>query len=1206
MKKSICFIVLICMLLSTIPVLGASEALGYNITTEKLNGEIIIPVTETTGTWSKSSAVPNYDGSAHMYTMNDNDSAIFKIEGVKPGNYECFFWLLPHVKNGRKFTVEIHHNGKLTSNAFFARIADNETLAPGWVSVGVADISGDGTEKVVVTNPNGILRVGGIKLVPTDKALSESIPLPEETPTEQVAPQPSGEEILIPVTATVGEWTDSTIVPNYDGNAHMYTLNANDSATFKIEGVKPGNYECFYWLLPHVKNGKKFTVNVHHNGKITANSFFARITEDETVAPHWESVGVVDIAGIEGEEVVVTNPGGILRVGGIKLTPTNKPLSASTTAVTEEVLPEGLTRETFAGEIVIPYTETTGSWRETSSVAGYNGGSHLYAEVLNATMTFKIPAVTPSNYEIYYWVMPHTRNTTYIDLTVHHNGKSSTLLLKERFGESEVPGWRSMGVFDLKGDGNESVVLLNNGGIIRGSAIKIVPTDKPLTVLPEKFVDTVKDPREPLKPWQPDAEKEAFLSSVAGAPNPRYTLMFADEFDGPISMDTWHYRLDEKNGGKNLAANAYAYDGRMYHDVVYTPIAGEEIITGAGIISNKLFGYGYYEFKGTLDNSTGGLHSAFWVHGSSDSEYTKDIANLHTQELDFEFNSDRPYVACNYYCSIRAKLGFYNQIMEGFNTNEEHIYGLEWLPDRVNYYVDGELVFSKNGEEAHLHYAQQFLWITSLAWETGDTPADKAKLPMQNSFDYVRYYAMPLKDINLLGASEFEYNDNPDYGTAPVTLQNPIAWGEIGDKDASKLERNDELAATGNHVLAHRSDKDYKVTTFQTLYFIPNGTHNFEVYAMSSGGQNEAKIRISDFDGTTTKEIDIPKSDKMVKLTLDGIEVKDNQVTVEFISDAKADQWILLDNPSFYAVDGEVVDKHRPYITKYENVFLGEMYTQTIHDKGFKSDGIWNKSTLAGYLNSNTAYSYAEDGPASATFTIEAPKDGLFNIRFYKLIHENTGTNCHVFYEVNGQNRKDTGLDLTQGAAGWEILGTENLKKGDIVTVTIDKEYGGLIRSSAAALTSTNMLSVEDVLILELGDRYVWTFGEKLQIDQNNPDIRPKTVNDRTMVPIRFIAEALGATVSYIEETEEIVIELGENRITLKVGSNIMTVNGAQKTLDAAAFVEEGRTLVPVRAVSEGLGKTVTWVPDKYIIIGDIAYANDADMFAQIDAFDKQ
>ena len=100
------------------------------------------------------------------------------------------------------------------------------------------------------------------------------------------------------------------------------------------------------------------------------------------------------------------------------------------------------------------------------------------------------------------------------------------------------------------------------------------------------------------------------------------------------------------------------------------------------------------------------------------------------------------------------------------------------------------------------------------------------------------------------------------------------------------------------------------------------------------------------------------------------------------------------------------------------------------------------------------------------------------------------------------------------------------------------------------------------------------------------------------MVPIRFIAESLGAEVSYNDETREIVIQMKGNEVVLKVDSNIMKVNGKEISLDASAYLEDGRTLVPVRAISEGLGKKVSYIDGGYVIIGDKEYKDASDVRA--------
>lgn len=113
--------------------------------------------------------------------------------------------------------------------------------------------------------------------------------------------------------------------------------------------------------------------------------------------------------------------------------------------------------------------------------------------------------------------------------------------------------------------------------------------------------------------------------------------------------------------------------------------------------------------------------------------------------------------------------------------------------------------------------------------------------------------------------------------------------------------------------------------------------------------------------------------------------------------------------------------------------------------------------------------------------------------------------------------------------------------------------------------------------------------GEKTQIDPDNANVVPFTVNDRTMVPFRFIGEALGANVEYQGgEEEKVFITLGSDKVELTIGSDQMLVNGTASTLEAPAMLKDDRTFVPLRACAEAFGKEVFWDPQGLIIISDI------------------
>ena len=90
-------------------------------------------------------------------------------------------------------------------------------------------------------------------------------------------------------------------------------------------------------------------------------------------------------------------------------------------------------------------------------------------------------------------------------------------------------------------------------------------------------------------------------------------------------------------------------------------------------------------------------------------------------------------------------------------------------------------------------------------------------------------------------------------------------------------------------------------------------------------------------------------------------------------------------------------------------------------------------------------------------------------------------------------------------------------------------------------------------------------------------DVDPIMQNDRVMLPMRKIFESLGASVEWDDSTKTAMAQKDGKAIELTVGSSEMLVNGEGIALDAPAVIVDGRTLVPVRAVSEALGASVAW-----------------------------
>ena len=95
--------------------------------------------------------------------------------------------------------------------------------------------------------------------------------------------------------------------------------------------------------------------------------------------------------------------------------------------------------------------------------------------------------------------------------------------------------------------------------------------------------------------------------------------------------------------------------------------------------------------------------------------------------------------------------------------------------------------------------------------------------------------------------------------------------------------------------------------------------------------------------------------------------------------------------------------------------------------------------------------------------------------------------------------------------------------------------------------------------------------------DAKTMDAAPVIRGDRTMLPVRYVAEALGAAVTWDGATSTATVTTAETELKITVGASLATVNGKSVSLDAPAFIENGRTYMPVRFVAEALGATVSW-----------------------------
>ncbi len=110
-------------------------------------------------------------------------------------------------------------------------------------------------------------------------------------------------------------------------------------------------------------------------------------------------------------------------------------------------------------------------------------------------------------------------------------------------------------------------------------------------------------------------------------------------------------------------------------------------------------------------------------------------------------------------------------------------------------------------------------------------------------------------------------------------------------------------------------------------------------------------------------------------------------------------------------------------------------------------------------------------------------------------------------------------------------------------------------------------------VVLTVGNEKASINGKRFAIDGNHP-VTPLIENDRTLVPARFIAEAFGASVDYVDDT--VIIRYQDVVSKVAIGDNILIVGDREVPLEVAAKIMHDRTMLPLRAICEEvLHKTV-------------------------------
>lgn len=175
-----------------------------------------------------------------------------------------------------------------------------------------------------------------------------------------------------------------------------------------------------------------------------------------------------------------------------------------------------------------------------------------------------------------------------------------------------------------------------------------------------------------------------------------------------------------------------------------------------------------------------------------------------------------------------------------------------------------------------------------------------------------------------------------------------------------------------------------------------------------------------------------------------------------------------------------------------------------------------------------------------------------------------------VLYQLNGNN-----ISESKAYPYSFYLDHNRLRAGNntLTAIVYDSKGREAGRKSTTFKKGPQMTKAgKNALNLFVGEKTVFNEEGALQL------LAPVyEKSGRSLVPIRFVSETLGADVGWNGKTKQITINSGDKKIVLTEGSKVVYVNGKQGAIDVPAEVRNGTTFVPIRFVTEVLGATVNY-----------------------------
>ena len=232
-----------------------------------------------------------------------------------------------------------------------------------------------------------------------------------------------------------------------------------------------------------------------------------------------------------------------------------------------------------------------------------------------------------------------------------------------------------------------------------------------------------------------------------------------------------------------------------------------------------------------------------------------------------------------------------------------------------------------------------------------------------------------------------------------------------------------------------------------------------------------------------------------------------------------------------------------------------------------------------------TTFTARNTGPVDITLVTNTGVMGTKTVNIYDVSYIDTLTvtpdkkivseNDTVKFNVKAKLKNGKTVELDPSTLNFSIDNFDGEFNNGVLSIKSFKN------SSSAQITAT---AGEKSTVFSIFDKNakiikmtINNMNYSINQDPKKMDSKPFIQNNRTMVPVRFIVEALGGKIAWDDAAKTANIEYNGNIISIPVNNSNVTVNGEIKTVDSPAVIKDNRTFVPIRFISENLNMYIDY-----------------------------